>query len=1458
MINISYLNTEHTEELAQVEATLNGLATALYGPVEDNFFERVVLRLNQVLQIEYSYIGTVINGQCHTLAIAYGNQIVGSRQYDLAGALCERTLTSNQPIFITTHLNMQLTPNFEITEPIETYIGVPLLSDNPTRPSAVLVLMSHKPLEQWHIDVSFLQAMLVMVGRVVSAELRAAAALKRVREQSEHRFQTLVQNLTDLIVVLAADGSLTYVSPSSHSMLGYESDELLGHNYEEVVHPDDRPISQKGLRYMLRKPGIYSATQFRLGRKDGSWIHCEANGCNMLDDQAVNGLVVVIRDITERKVAEQNLQAQVNFAYHIMNTVGQGLIVADNNGRFEYVNPAYAAMTGYTQEELIGMSAYQMTPPNEIHLVDQARMMRRANRVTTYRKQLLRKDGTLLHIEITGAPRWRDGEIIGSVGVITDLTERYANEQAQIRQQKYQEALHDTALNLMQRQNLDELLESIITRAAALVRSRHGYVALVDPDGEYIRIKIGIGGITPDKYFSSRRGQNLLGKVWETGQPILLNDYRHWEHRRVGDNFDEIGAAISVPLRFGENVVGAIGFVHVREGKYFQAAQLEVLQQFANLAAIALDNTRWYSEAQRRLSELTTVQKVAHIINSKLENAELFETIISQISSAFDLNMMSIYLREGDKLHLKACLGYDMTTAYTEISVNEGICGRVVQSKQPIFVHDATSDPDFLYAEPDIRQCIIVPLMDADENVLGVLATESKEAGRLSHADFDLFLLMGEQVSMAIQNANLVTGLKEAEEAARAAETRYRDILEGSIEGIYQTTPDEEGRFVFANMALARILGYESPDELIVNIGSLRRGFYVLQSRRADFIAALEKSGSVADFESQVFRKDGTIIWVSEVARAVHDAEGKLLYFEGMLQDATDRRRAAEADRKYRAVVDSVHEVIFQTDSGGFWTFLNSAWTNTTGYSIEDSLHRCLLDFVHVQDYRRVAEGLIAVIQRQSNEYRDEVRFINKDGTQCWLQIRISLITDEQGNRIGTSGTLNDITERKTAQEKLHFQAFHDSLTQLPNRTLFLNRLETALERYQRAVTPTSFAVFYLDLDRFKYINDSLGHLVGDEVLKQTARILESCLRPGDLAARLSGDEFTVLLENISSEKMATEVADAILQGLSYPFSLNGQEIFITASIGIAFSSLNYDSPEGVLQAADTALFRAKRQGKARYLVFDTKMYEETMRTLRMEVELRRAVERQEFITYYQPIIRLADGEVAGFEALIRWLHPVRGLVSPLEFVGLAEETGLIVQLGWLMLRESCRDLKKLQQDFPSDPPLSVSVNLSSRQFLQKDLVAQVREALEETGLDPQTLKLEITESIFMEDAEIVGSALRDLRDLGVQIWLDDFGTGFSSLSYLHRFPVDGLKIDRSFVSQMSQVGGNAEIAKTIITLAHSLDMEATAEGVETKDQTARLRALNCKYAQGWWIAQPMPVTMLYTWMNEYAELPFE
>ena len=583
-----------------------------------------------------------------------------------------------------------------------------------------------------------------------------------------------------------------------------------------------------------------------------------------------------------------------------------------------------------------------------------------------------------------------------------------------------------------------------------------------------------------------------------------------------------------------------------------------------------------------------------------------------------------------------------------------------------------------------------------------------------------------------------------------------------------------------------------------------------------------------------------------EVTVTSRDEVGRLLLgMQHMVVKVKEREAELRvSEERYALAARGANDGLWDWDVATGTVHYSRRWKAMLGLSEEEvrSDIEEWLGRVHPDDIDRVRGRITAHLEGKTHHFECEYRLRGRDGAYRWMLSRGVAVRGPDGQPSRMAGSQTDISKRKQDEQQLLHDAFHDAMTELPNRALFMDRLRNAVRRAKRSEA-YRLAVVFLDVDRFKIVNDSLGHPAGDELLKSIARRLEGCLRPGDTVARFGGDEFTMLLEDIGHVGQATKVAERVQMELAVPFRLQGQEVFATASMGIAYAGSGYARPEDLLRDADNAMYRAKSLGRARYEVFDSAMHTHAVATLRMEAELRRAIERGELVLHYQPIVALSTGRLAGFEALVRWMHAERGLVEPAEFIPMAEETGLIVPLGQWVLGEVCRQIRAWTDNAEWPSPVPVSANLSSRQFNQPDLVGIVREALSAAGARPDCLRLEVTESAVMESGPAARHVLGELKALGIQLSIDDFGTGYSSLSYLHQFPVDTLKIDQSFVSRIDATSQNLEIVRTIIMLAHNLGMGVIAEGVETTDQALQLRRLGCELAQGFLYSRPVDVT---------------
>ncbi|MBA2409375.1 MAG: EAL domain-containing protein [Gammaproteobacteria bacterium] len=709
--------------------------------------------------------------------------------------------------------------------------------------------------------------------------------------------------------------------------------------------------------------------------------------------------------------------------------------------------------------------------------------------------------------------------------------------------------------------------------------------------------------------------------------------------------------------------------------------------------------------------------------------------------------------------------------------------------------------------------------------------------------------MLAQTAAVAIEQCNLrdVAAIaierEQANEAMQRSELRYRRLFESARDGILILDKDDR-KIADANPYMTELLGYTHDEFLGKELWEI--GLLKDENASAAAFQELQENGYMRYEDLPLQTKDRQRREVEFISNVYGERNQQVIQCN--IRDITERKDSQEKirqrDELLQGIFDSVSSEIVVVDANGIITHVSNSWERfalENGALVEpvgigmNYLDVCPRGIAEDPSANRTSEGIRAVMEGKQPDFDIEYPCHLPAG-QRWFKMQVDPRPPEVGGAVITH---SDITERTLAGERIAHEALHDALTGLPNRSLFVEHLHQAIA-YAKRHDNYLFAVLFLDLDRFKVINDSLGHIAGDQFLVRIARKLESVVRPEDAIARIGGDEFTILLNDINSIRDATRVANRINKEFSQPFPLAEQQVFTTASVGITLSKRDYTSTEEVLRDADTAMYRAKSRGGGRYEVFDPSMQASVMALLKLESDLRRAIEREEFCLHYQPIISLENNRNTGFEALVRWRHPERGLVFPDEFIPVAEENGLIMPIGNWVLHEACRQVREWQDSSRHNASLSVSVNLSSREFSQPGLVEQVSRVLEQTGLPARSLELEITESSMMEKSHTVSALLGELKGLGVKLQIDDFGTGYSSLSNLHNFPVDVLKIDRSFVMRMAPGNKSSEIVQTIVQLAHILGMEVTAEGVETAEQLAQLRALRCEYGQGYHFSKPV------------------
>ena len=708
--------------------------------------------------------------------------------------------------------------------------------------------------------------------------------------------------------------------------------------------------------------------------------------------------------------------------------------------------------------------------------------------------------------------------------------------------------------------------------------------------------------------------------------------------------------------------------------------------------------------------------------------------------------------------------------------------------------------------------------------------TADRVRGLLGVAAGILVLALGWAVLLRRRVTFQTAVIRERFEHEAALERRYRELVENANDLVFSL--DSAGRFTSINAAAERILGYPRDEILGKALEDIAAGRHKMLAREASL--ATSEDEVAHRYELEVMGKDGrrTVLEVSSRARR---QENGAVGIEAIARDVTERKHAdeelrrkedalRESQQRFALAVRGTNDGVWDWDLNDDRVYFSPRWKSMLGYT-EDEVGDSPAEWfrlVHPDDLERLTTKLTAHRDGTTPHFEHEHRMLHKDGGYRWVLNRGFALRNDEGGAYRMAGAQTDVTDRRA----------YDALTGLPNKALFVERLEKAVTR-SRGAGGGLFAVLFLDLDRFKFVNDSLGHLAGDQLLVTFSQRLEACVRPGDMIARFGGDEFAILVDGIEGASDAARVAERIQTALSSPFNLGGPEVYSSCSIGIALTSPGCDRAEDLLRDADTAMYRAKAGGRARYEVFDSAMRDQVTTFMRTQNDLRRALERNELRVHYQPIVELTTGAVTAFEALVRWQHPERGLILPGEFIDVAEETGLIVPIGEWVLRRACRQAAAWRERFPGSSNVTVSVNLSAKQVSDPNLLQRVGDALAESALEPSRLALEITESAIMETADAAVAKIAGIKGLGVRFHLDDFGTGYSSLSYLHRFPIDVIKIDRSFVSTMMRSEEARAIVRSILNLADSLRLAVIAEGVETEEQAKLLCGLGCLQAQG-------------------------
>lgn len=1328
-------------------------------------------------------------------------------------------------------------------------------------------------------------------------------AVERVRVEkalleSEERYRTLVEgSLQGLIIFQGDPARIVYASSTFAESLGYHADIFLDFSPEEIanlIHPEDRRAALGRYDARIRGEDVPPYHELRVIHKDGSikWMATYTTSIEFNGEPADH---VVLVDINERKLAEEKLRASEARYRAVAETAFTGISIVDRQEKIAFVNPAFAEMLKYKPEELLGASLQQFTDSKGFQRIQHQTDKRLKGERAQYELTMYCKDGDVREMLVSASPLFDvEGEFEGSLAVVVDITERKRHEKALQETTQELRLLSDLNHKANRGASIREVIQDLSNGVKENYACRSATVYLME-EGDRLAMQSYTMSPKLRERIEQRLGSAMpkLNIVLEKSAIVreVLNEGRAEvftgpdENRRLIEDclqssmmpdtgpdlfekllpslqdLEAIGSVVVIPLCSEGRPVGML---QLARDESFSDGDLERLETIAGQLAAIVSQRRTTEELSylKEFNESIVLSMAEGIVVEDRDGVITFANpaaceMLSYASEELVGNHWTIIIPEDQHAVVEGANRRRMdgqSDSYElELKRKEGGSFDVLVSGSPLFERGTYFGTLAVFTDISSQKATEASLEKRTREISLLY-----EAGRKLNRSLNLKQVYRTLFDLVVENLScdglFISSFDKNEEMIRC-EMAFHEGHELNSEDFppIPLEPEEQGtqsRVIrsgesiltgdFPALVSTSQTSYTVDAEGIVEETpeegeEITRSAMIVPMTLEDRVVGVIQCFS---YQADAYTEDDLRI-LEALATHVAAASTNAALYQQAKHELNERQQAEkalmESEARLRGVVSTAPVIIFTLDKDGVFTLSEGRGLATLDLEPGEVVGLSVFDLY--QDSPEILKSVKRALKGEEVSVTVELSSLAFD-------TRYTPLRDEKGEVVGVLGVATDITERMRAEEQLRHDALHDSLTGLPNRSLFLDRLHHSLQRRERA-EEYLFALLYLDLDRFKNVNDSLGHTRGDQLLIETARRLELCLRPSDTVARFGGDEFAVLLDGIRDVSDALRVAARIQLQLTSPFNLSGYEVFTSASIGIAYSETGYDNVKDMLRDADIAMYRAKDKGKAQHVVFDRDMHERAVARLEMETELRRAVESEAFHVYYQPIISVQNGIVQGLEALVRWEHAERGLVAPSEFIHLAEETGLIVSIDRFVMRTACRQLSLWNQNRRGMPSLYISVNLSRRNLGRPDLLSEIDKILEETRIAPQSLYLEITESGIMRDPSAAQSTLADLRARGVQSLVDDFGTGHSSLSVLQNLPIDGLKVDRSFIMQMEQKRENQEIVQTIVSLAHNLGKHSIAEGVETPRQLEILRSLNCEYAQGYLFSRPLPAEQI-------------
>jgi diguanylate cyclase (GGDEF)-like protein/PAS domain S-box-containing protein len=1155
------------------------------------------------------------------------------------------------------------------------------------------------------------------------------------------------------------------------------------------------------------------------------------------------GAIAVNEDITELIRRDQHLRELAE----IVEQTDDMVVVTDRTGVIEYVNPAFERGTGYRPDEAIGKTPAILKSGEHDHafyrdLWGTIRSGRAFRNVVCNRNRA----GELYYEAKTISPvRDTHGEITHFVSTGKDITERIRAEEHIKRLARARGVMAECNRVLVHATDETQMLADMCRIAVELGGYRMAWIGYAEHDEAKSVRPVAQAGMSAAYVEAARiswadteRGRGPTGTAIRTGQASRFSDlladprFAAWRDRSAQDGSR---SALALPLSNGTGRIGALS-IYAAEPDAFDAEEIALLQELADDIAFGIDALRARVQRERGERLLQTLVEGT----AAATGAEFMRSMVKSLAGALHVRYAFVgrLVGSGARVSTVALWAGDGFGENFDYELAGTPCSEVVGRSLchfPERVQQRFPEAPFL-VPLGVESFTGVPVCDSAGRPTGLLVVMDDKPMPQSREAESVLAIFAARAGAELERLDAEQALLQLNERLDATLHAIPDLLfELDENGCYHEVWAHDETLLAAQRE--RLLGHTvsemlPPEAAEVVIDALRVAAETGASQ-GQSIRLLLPQGEFW-FELSTARKAGK--------------PGEPLHFIMLSRDVTARKQAeialGQSEELFRQLATNIPEIFWVREvESDTVLYVSPSWQSVTGWPMPTD-RQGLLDVVHADDYRRVLNEAESAPEGGADH---EYRITHADGSIRWLHVRTFPVRDQDGKVYRVAGMTEDITAKKAAEERLLKLAHYDSLTNLPNRNLFFESLKRLLAQAQE--NQWTVGVLFLDLDRFKLVNDTLGHATGDELLQHVARRLVQCVRIRDVVGRLGGDEFALILPALDSPDDAAEVAAKVIQAFAEPFDLAGHETFISASIGITVYPGDANEAEALLRYADAAMYRAKAGGRNTYRYYTAEMNERAMEKLDLETALRRALERREFLLHFQPKLDLESGKVSGVEALLRWQRPEIGLVSPADFIPLLEETGLIVPVGEWVIRAACRQINAWEQEGVA--PVPIAINLSGRQFHQKTLAALIAQIAREHGVEPRLLEFEITESSVMANAEETVRILEELQTAGISISVDDFGTGYSSLAYLKRFPIDAVKIDRSFVSDIVANPDDAAIVLAVIGMAHAMELRVIAEGVETEAQLQFLRVNACDEIQGYFFSRPLGSPAVTAFLRE-------